>query len=179
MKKVFISLFFLFGAFFSFAQFQLVNINCIVLIDSKLPKHLSGFVEYNNKFNQKDTAIFYYDVGMISFKTDDFEKLQLIFSKMNIITDTNNIIIHLNFSEWQKKYGRKTYHYYSSVPLSGLLQNDCIVLSITNFDKKKGSYYFDYVSFYDSSILQKPPQVGYNKKVQIFHDSNPYRPVKR
>jgi hypothetical protein len=177
MKKFFTFLFFLFLTFYSFAQFQLENINCIILIDGKLPSHLSGFVEYNNEFNQKDTAIFYYNIGLIRFKSTDFEKLRLLSDTAIVYTDTTSVIIHLSFSEWQKKYGRKTYHYSSSVPWIMLFydRNSSIILSITNFDKKKGTYYFDWMV----SNMAKRWQVGYNKKRQIIHDSNPYRPVKR
>jgi hypothetical protein len=177
MKKIFIFIFififFLFGVFFSFAQSEIRN--CIILIDGKLPYNdgrTSGFVEYNSEFNQKDTVAFFCYLPTIRFESTDFEKLRSI-------PDTTIITIHVKFQEYQK-CTRKRYHYTSSFPLRGLLNDRCIVFSITNFNKKKGTYYFDYEAFGDGGcLLRKPWQKGYNKKIEIFHDTRPCKPKKK
>jgi hypothetical protein len=168
MKKVFTSMFFLFWAFFSFAQSE--KINCIIFVDGKLPMPgtIKSFVEYNNEFNQKDTVYAYYYIPTIEFKSTDFEELKSL-------PCTTDITIHILFQEYQKKYGYTWLHYSTPFDLTGLLNNTYIILSITNFDKKKGTYYFDYFT----STFQKGWSEGYNKKNKIFHDSNPYKPVKR
>jgi hypothetical protein len=161
-------MFCLFGVFYSFAQFEYIN--CIILIDGKFTRYISGFVEYTNELNQKDTVDFNCDIGIIQFKTTDFEKLQSL-------PATSGIIIHLNFSEWQKKNCiRKVRHYSSSVPSILLFydRNSSIILSITNFNKKKGTYYFDWMV----SNMAKRWEVGSNKKHQIFHEW-PCKPKKR
>lgn len=175
MKKIVISIFFLFLVSCSFAQSE--HINCIIFVDGKLPKPgtIKGFIEYNNEFNQKDTAIFYYYIPTIEFKATDFEKLQAIPHTIDINnTDTTGITIHIKFQEYKKNYGYIWYHYSSRFPLTGLLNNAYIIFSITNFDKKKGTYYFDY----NTSTFQKCWQEGYNKRCKIFHDSSPYKPKK-
>ena len=175
MKKFFLSLVFLFWVFYSFAQYE--NINCIIFVDGKLTRHLSGFVEYNNKFNQKDTAVFYCDIGRIRFETTDFKKLQSLSDTAIIFTDTTSIIIHLNFTELhQKKCTRKVYYYSASIPWIMLFydKNSPIIFSITNFDKRKGTYYFDWMV----SNMAKRWQEGYNKRCRIFHNTMPCLPKK-
>jgi hypothetical protein len=174
MKKIFIFIFFLFFSFSSFAQFE--NINCIIFVDGKLTRYISGFVEYNNEFNQKDTANFYCDIGMIRFKTTDFEKLRSL-PDTATLPNTTNIVIHLNYKEWQKKNCiGKVYHYSTSIPWIVLFydKNSPIIFSITNFNKKKGIFYFDWMV----SNFQKGWSEGYNKKHQIFYEW-PCRPRKR
>ena len=171
MKKFFTSMFFLFGAFCAYAQFQLENTTCIILIDGKLPRHISGFVEYNNEFNQKDTAIFYYFVGTIRFKTTDLEKFRSL-------PDTTSIIIHINFLEYRKNCSNIRHHYYRSFPLTGLLNDYYIVISITNFNIKKGTYYFDYEVSDGAYFFKTPRQEGYSKRCKIFHNTMPCLPKK-
>jgi hypothetical protein len=167
MRKIFLSIFFLFWAFLSFAQSE--NIPCIIFVDGKLPNGVQGFLEYNDGFNQKDTIIFYCRVGIMDFKSTDFEKLKSLH-------DTTTIMVHINFVEFnQKKRTRTEYHYYTTFPLFGFFYKSCIVFSITNFNKKKGTYYFDYAV----SNMVKPWHEGYDKRIKIFHDKLPYKPKKR
>ena len=171
MKKIITSMFFIFVAFCSFAQFELKEINCIILIDGKLPSNngrLSGFIEYNNEFNLKDTVVFYYYVGRIGVKTTDIVKLLSL-------PDTTTITIHIHFVEYIKKCTRRKYHYCSPFPLKGLFSDTYVVFSITNFNKKKCTYYFDY----DAYPYTKHQQKGYKKKYKIFQDSRFCKPIKK
>lgn len=165
MKKTLSCIFLLFFYVSLFAQKE--NINCIIMIDGKLASNdLQGYIEYNdNTHNIRKIELNCHTPGIIGINIEDMTTLR------NLPAATE-VEIHFDFTEFQKGV-KQTYHYSHPFIISDLLNRGFIVFSITNLDKKKKIYYFDYAIDNMRKAWRKEWKKGYRKKHQIFY--NEYR----
>ncbi|MDR1792710.1 MAG: hypothetical protein LBR36_04640 [Bacteroidales bacterium] len=142
-----------------YSQFE--SINCIILIDGKLSNSLNGYIEYVN--DSKDTQVFYF---LIIYGEIRFDKSDAIF--LCKLPDTCIVKMHLFFREYSRGLP-KQYHYESFFTIKDIFHSALIVISITNINKRKNTYYFNiYIDNRGRYNYPKGKKL-YKKPVSIFH----------
>ena len=165
MKKIYFII--LIISFYSSPFAQKEYINCIVMIDGKLTStDLQGYIEYVDTMQQMQTIkIDCHTPGVLGFSTEDMLTIQNL-PEMQAIT------IHFDFTEfiYKKRFKKNVYHYSYSFKIWDLLKRCYIVFSITNLNKKKRIYYFDYAIDNMQKGCRKEWRKGFKKKHQIFYN---------
>ena len=133
---------------------QYESINCVILIDGQLPINtLSGQVIYEDK------AVDFISIpGQILIESKEMKDIE-------VLCDTITVTVNINHTEFYKHQQRKQFNYTTKLPISLLRQqNEYIVFNITNINKKKSIYYFDYISSSGVKKWQWRKEYGKRKK---------------
>ncbi len=151
--------------FFHISLFAQENINCIVMIDGKLlTNDLKCYIEYvDNIQNSKKIGIDCHTPGILVINDEDISLLR------NLPISTK-IEIHFEFTEFRKGIKHATYHYNHFFTIGDLINHNYIVFSITNINKRKKTYYFDYAIDNMRRTWKKEWKKEYKKKHRIFYN---------
>ena len=134
--------------YFSLTLFsQKESINWIVFIDEKIPDQtmLNGEIICFEGTIKEKIINFEYIIGDIKV-----EKTDINYIKENI-ENTETLTIKLYYKE-NVKETQILYIYSFKIPLRLLFKYSYVVLEITNINKKKGIFYFDYLSEYEKTV---------------------------
>jgi hypothetical protein len=157
MKRIFFILFLIFYGTKIFCQVE--NVSCIIIIDGQLPINtISGWITVHDSIFSNEKIPFVYSPGTIMIED----------SKMNDIRnlpDTDHIIINIAHIEFYKHQQRKINYYKAELEVNIFCDiNNQFVFNITNFNKKKGIYYFDYFFLPVVKKLDLKKEYGNRKK---------------
>lgn len=156
MKKLFFILLCMSFCIISFSQYEYVN--CIIIIDGKLPiGTIGGCIIYNDITKERNID-FICIPGQIMIETKAMNVL-------NVLPDTTTLTIHINHTEFYKYQQRKIYNYTTTLSLKLLRQKkNYLIFNITNLKKEKGIYYFDYLSSGEMKKWQWKKEYGNRKR---------------
>ena len=125
---------------FVFAQKEYIP---IVFVDGKYASYISVYLGYYDTIiSQYKEIELKYDISI-----DEFNKTNKLFY---LLPDTSNITVHICHREFSKK-DYVDYHYYNNYPKK--IFKDDNIISIVNYNKKKGIYFF--YLYFNQYYLQK------------------------
>ena len=159
------NIFFILMIFLNTLFAQRENINCIVMVDGKLTANdLQGYIEYTDRMQQlRKIEIDCHTPGIFGVNTENMVILRSL-------PDTIEVKVHFYFTEFKKGIKQTIHHYNHSFIIGDLFNSNYVIFSITNLNKRKGTYYFDYAIDNMRKTWRKEWGKGYKKKNQIFYN---------